>query len=122
MLIPSKVEVPLPISSRISKLFEVAFLMILATSLISTIKVDCPDARSSDAPTRVKMLSTIPISAEDAGTNGASFNRASTTGCLESLILIAVERFTSGLMYLLSAATFASDVITSRLAMAFAVF
>ena len=68
ILIPSKVEVPLPISSRINRLFEVAFFTILATSLISTIKVDCPEAKSSDAPTRVKMLSTMPISADDAGT------------------------------------------------------
>ena len=40
----------------------------LATSVISTMKVDCPDARSSDAPTRVKMRSEIPISASVAGT------------------------------------------------------
>ena len=49
-----------------------AFLRILATSVISTIKVLCPDARSSDAPTRVKMRSTRPILALDAGTKDPS--------------------------------------------------
>ena len=73
-------------------------------------------------PVIIATLSLAESRLTSFGTNGASFNRASTTGCLESLILIAVERFTSGLMYLLSAATFASDVITSRLAMAFEVF
>ena len=68
MLIPSKVEVPLPISSSIKRLFDVADLTILATSLISTIKVDCPEARSSDAPTLVKILSTTPTVALEAGT------------------------------------------------------
>ena len=33
-----------------------------ATSVISSIKVDCPEARSSDAPTRVKILSALAIS------------------------------------------------------------
>ena len=37
---PSKVLVPLPISSKISRLSFVAFLRIFATSVISTIKVD----------------------------------------------------------------------------------
>ena len=41
----------------------------LTTSVISTIKVDCPAARSSEAPTRVKILSTSPILAALAGTN-----------------------------------------------------
>ncbi len=31
-------------------------------------KVDCPDAKSSDAPTRVNIRSTIHILAESAGT------------------------------------------------------
>ncbi len=43
MLRPSKVLVPLPISSRIRSDLVVAFLRILATSFISTIKVDCPE-------------------------------------------------------------------------------
>ena len=65
---PSKVLVPRPISSRIRRLLAVAFLRILATSVISTMKVLCPLARSSDAPTRVKILSTIPTTALSAGT------------------------------------------------------
>ena len=68
MLRPSKVEVPRPISSRISSDFVVAFRRIFATSFISTMKVDCPDARSSLAPTRVKIRSQIEISAWLAGT------------------------------------------------------
>ena len=50
------------------RLLAVAFLKILATSVISTIKVLCPLARSSEAPTLVKIRSTMPIFAEDAGT------------------------------------------------------
>ncbi len=65
---PSKVLVPLPISSSISRLFFVALLSIFATSVISTINVLCPDARSSDAPTLVNILSHTPISAYEAGT------------------------------------------------------
>ena len=56
MAMPSKVEVPRPISSRISSERGVAFLRISATSVISTMKVDWPEARSSDAPMRVKSL------------------------------------------------------------------
>ena len=40
MLSPSYVLVPLPTSSRIKRLFSVAFSRIFATSVISTIKVD----------------------------------------------------------------------------------
>ena len=65
---PSKVDVPRPISSRIRRLLGVAFLKILATSVISTMKVDWPEARSSEAPTRVKIRSTRPIFALFAGT------------------------------------------------------
>ena len=68
MLMPSKVEVPRPISSRIRRLFWVAFFRMAATSLISTIKVDWPEERSSEAPTRVKIPSTMPILAYPAGT------------------------------------------------------
>ncbi len=60
--------VPRPISSRISRESAVAFLRMFATSFISTMKVLCPLARSSDAPTLVKMRSTTPIRASDAGT------------------------------------------------------
>ena len=45
-----------------------AFLRISATSVISTMKVDWPAARSSDAPMRVKMASTTPTWQLDAGT------------------------------------------------------
>ena len=39
-----------------------------AVSIISTMKVDSPRARSSEAPTRVKMRSQTPITASSAGT------------------------------------------------------
>ena len=39
-----------------------------AVSFISTIKVDCPNDKSSTAPTRVNILSTIPILAAAHGT------------------------------------------------------
>ena len=61
-------EVPRPISSRISRLRGVAFFSSSATSVISTIKVDCPADRSSDAPMRVNTRSTTPIRAALAGT------------------------------------------------------
>ncbi len=54
---PSKVEVPRPISSRMTRLRAVALLGMLAVSFISTMKVDWPLERSSFAPTRVKMRS-----------------------------------------------------------------
>ena len=65
---PSNVDVPLPISSKITKLFDVASFRIVATSIISTINVLCPILKSSDAPTLVNILSTTPISASCAGT------------------------------------------------------
>ena len=40
-----------------------------AVSTISTIKVDRPCERSSEAPTRENILSTTPIFADFAGTN-----------------------------------------------------
>ena len=68
MDIPSKVEVPRPISSRISRESFVAQRRMSDTSVISTIKVDCPAERSSLAPMRVKIRSTMPIWAWAAGT------------------------------------------------------
>ena len=65
---PSNVDVPRPISSRMTRLFVVAFFRISATSVISTMKVDCPADRSSDAPMRVKMASTTPTWHSLAGT------------------------------------------------------
>ena len=47
---------------------EMLFRM-LADSSISTMKVDSPCEMLSDAPTRVKILSTTPICADLAGTN-----------------------------------------------------
>ena len=41
-----------------------ALFRILAVSTISTMKVDCPAARSSRAPMRVKMRSTMPMLAD----------------------------------------------------------
>ena len=61
MEIPSKVEVPLPISSSIINDLFVALFTMLATSLISSINVDCPVRRSSLAPILVNILSTNPI-------------------------------------------------------------
>ena len=66
--IPSYVLVPRPISSRMSSDRGVALWRIALVSIISTMKVDCPDVRSSPAPTRVKTRSTTPIRADDAGT------------------------------------------------------
>ena len=65
---PSNVLVPRPISSRIISDFDVAFFKMWLTSVISSINVLCPDEISSDAPTLVKILSTIPILADFAGT------------------------------------------------------
>ena len=48
---------------------SVAWCKMFAVSDISTINVDCPEARSSEAPTRVKMRSQTPTRALSAGTN-----------------------------------------------------
>ena len=69
MLSPSKVEVPRPISSRTTRLRDVAVCRMLAVSCISTMNVDCPRAMLSDAPTLAKMRSTIGSFASLAGTN-----------------------------------------------------
>ena len=60
---PSKVLVPRPISSSTARLRGVSWVRMLAVSFISTMKVDSPPARLSEAPTRVKRRSTTPISA-----------------------------------------------------------
>jgi hypothetical protein len=62
------VEVPRPTSSRITKLRSVACARIAAVSTISTMKVDRPRARLSDAPTRLNSRSTMPSRALVAGT------------------------------------------------------
>ena len=68
-LSPSNVLVPRPISSRMIRLRGVALFRMFAVSLISTMNVDCPRARSSLAPMRVKMRSTRSIRASAAGMN-----------------------------------------------------
>ena len=50
---PSKVEVPRPISSISTRLDGVALCRMFALSVISTMNVERPPARSSEAPTRV---------------------------------------------------------------------
>ena len=83
MASPSKVDVPLPISSSISSESEVAFFKIFATSFISIMNVDCPLERSSEAPTLVKILSTMQRFALDAGTNDPIWNISSISAtCL----------------------------------------
>ena len=52
---------PRPISSRMTRLFAVACARIAAVSTISTMKVDRPRARLSDAPTRLNRRSIRPI-------------------------------------------------------------
>ena len=65
---PSNVLVPRPISSRMISDLLVAWFSIDAVSTISTMNVDCPRARSSCSPTRLKIRSTRPIDADSAGT------------------------------------------------------
>ena len=65
---PSYVLVPRPISSISTRLRSVAEFRITAASVISTMKVERPPARSSEAPMRVKMRSNGPITARVAGT------------------------------------------------------
>ena len=68
---PSKVAVPRPISSRMTRRAAPAWLRIAAVSTISTMKVERPRARSSAAPTRLNRRSTTPICAAAAGTKRA---------------------------------------------------
>ena len=65
---PSKVAVPRPISSRMTRERGPAQFKIAAVSTISTMKVERPRARSSEAPTRENSRSTTPIRARSAGT------------------------------------------------------
>ena len=60
---------PRPISSRITKARSSAWFKIAAVSTISTMNVERPRARSSEAPTRLKSCETAPICARAAGTN-----------------------------------------------------
>ncbi|MNT31902.1 hypothetical protein D3C72_1677590 [compost metagenome] len=65
---PSKVEVPRPTSSISTSECSVAPFKMAADSVISTMKVERPPARSSVAPMRVKMRSMGPMVADAAGT------------------------------------------------------
>ena len=67
MLTPSYVEVPRPISSRITRLRPVACRRIAAVSAISTMNVERPPLRSSCAPIRVKIRSHTPMVASVRG-------------------------------------------------------
>src|SRR5437588_238926 len=69
MATPSYVDVPRPISSSSTRLRALAPCRIALVSLISTMKVDWPRTRLSDAPTRVNSRSTTPTTARRAGTN-----------------------------------------------------
>ena len=60
---------PRPSSSNSTRLRGVRLFMMLAASLISTMKVLSPTEMLSLAPTRVKILSTSPMRALSAGTN-----------------------------------------------------
>ena len=66
---PSNVDVPRPISSRMTRLREVAQCRMFAVSCISTMNVDWPRAMLSDAPTRANSRSTTGSLAVRAGTN-----------------------------------------------------
>ena len=65
---PSKVLVPRPTSSIRTRLCSEALFRMLAVSSISTMKVERPPARSSEAPMREKTRSTGPRVAVRAGT------------------------------------------------------
>ena len=88
---PSSVLVPRPTSSMITRERSVALLRILAVSVISTRKVDSPFARLSLAPTRQKILSTMPIRAFFAGTKHPVWaSRAMRAFCLRNVLLPAM--------------------------------
>ncbi len=65
---PSNVAVPRPTSSSTMSELAVALCRMFAVSCISTMKVDSPRARLSEAPTRVKIRSKTPRRARAAGT------------------------------------------------------
>ena len=74
---PSSVAVPRPISSTTTSERGPAWCRMAAVSVISTMKVERPRARSSAAPTRENSRSTTPIVALSAGTGRPAW--ASTT-------------------------------------------
>ena len=68
ILNPSNVLVPRPTSSSRMSDLGVALFRMFAASFISTRNVLSPAAKLSEAPTRVNILSTIPMVAASAGT------------------------------------------------------
>ena len=69
MAAPSEVAVPLPSSSKATRLAGVALFRAAAVSASSTKKVDWPDMTSSLAPMRTKMASTGVRVRDWAGTH-----------------------------------------------------
>ena len=72
---PSRVAVPRPISSTTTSERGPARLRMAAVSIISTMKVERPRARSSEAPTRLNSRSTTPMRADAAGTGSPAWAR-----------------------------------------------
>ena len=88
---PSYVLVPRPISSRRTSERSDRLWRIVAVSSISTMNVDSPLEILSDAPTRVKILSIMPISADSAGTKQPVCARSTIRAvCLRSALLPAM--------------------------------
>ena len=65
-----------------------AWCRIAAVSTISVMKVDCPRARSSCAPTRVKMRSTSPTRARAAGTQDPIWASSTISAVCRSQVLL----------------------------------
>src|SRR3546814_4659271 len=101
MEMPSYVLVPRPISSRRIRLRAEILLRILAVSFISTMKVDSPEERLSEAPTRVKSLSTHPILAEAAGTKEPAWLISTMSAVCRKIADLRSEEHTSELQSLM---------------------
>ena len=88
---PSSVLVPRPTSSMITRERSVAERSMWAVSVISTRKVDSPRARLSLAPTRQKILSTIPMRALWQGTKLPVCARSAMSAfCLRKVLFPAI--------------------------------
>src|SRR5258708_1175437 len=70
---------------------RVAWLMMLAVSVISTMNVDMPAVMSSCAPIRVKMRSASPTTARSPGTNLPHSPTRTTTAPSHSLLLLQLR-------------------------------
>lgn len=85
MAAPSEVAVPLPSSSKATRLAGVALFRAAAVSASSTKNVDWPDMTSSLAPMRTKMASTGVRVREWAGTQAPTWAiRAARHTCVET--------------------------------------